>query len=230
MAYVTEYTCVGCGLELVDDGRAFVWDDEHDLTEDFLILMNTYHKLYGAKISGRVDETYCRDCGKYVKVYSITHVLDGIDDCCSAVRKGIENHIGEYGRELSRLREIREKSDYSITQEDGRYVVRFPGYESFSYSNYLFPEMTREEVIENALKGFHEQIDELIEYREKRYRRYVDSHYLVIDDTARPEGEFDLSEKVSCPECGLEISKHVDFRVPCPRCGDQIFGMGIYYD
>ena len=42
MAYVTEYTCSGCGLELVDDGRVFVWDDEHGWTEDFLLLMMTY--------------------------------------------------------------------------------------------------------------------------------------------------------------------------------------------
>jgi predicted Zn-ribbon and HTH transcriptional regulator len=230
MAYVTEYTCGDCGLELVDDGRVFVWDDNPERTEDFLILMNTYQKLHGAKITGNVSETYCRECGKYVKVYSITEVIDGIDDPCGAVMEGIHNYIDECGRELSRLNEIREKSEYSIVRQDNHYVVKIPDYEGFYYSNYLFPSMTREEVIEDALKDFHEEIDEVIAAREKRYRRYVDSHYLVIDERERPEDEFDIFEKVNCPECGLEISKHVDFKIPCPRCGGHIFGMGIHYD
>ena len=230
MAYVTEYTCSGCGLELVDDGRVFVWDDEHGWTEDFLLLMMTYQKLHGAKIAGKVSESYCRDCSKYVKVYSITEAIDCIDDPCKVVMDGIRNYIEKCGRELSRLKEIRKKSQYSITREDNHYVVRIPGYEHFFYSNYLFPSMTKEEVIEDALNDFHEEIGEVIAAREKRYQRYHDSHYMVIDERKRPEDDFDLSEKVNCPECGLEISRYVDYRIPCPRCGDHIFGMGIHYD
>ena len=230
MAYVTEYTCSGCGLELVNDGRAFIWDEEHEWTEDFLILMNTCQKLHGAKISGSVSETYCRNCSKYVKVYSITEVLGDIDNPCKVVMEGIGNYIDEYGRNLSRLKEIRKKSLYSIKREDNHYIVRIPGYDHFFYSNYLFPSMTKEEVIEDALNDFHEEIDEVIAAREKRYQRYLDSHYMVIDECGRPEDDFDLCEKVNCPECGLEINKYVDFRIPCPRCGGQIFGMGINYD
>ncbi|WP_405265364.1 hypothetical protein [Methanobrevibacter sp.] len=163
MAHVTEYTCNSCGLELVDDGRAFVWNEETGRTEDFLILMSTCQKFYGAEITGNVSETYCRECERYVKVYSITEVLEGIDDACDVVMKGIENNIREHGRKLSKLKDIRKRSQYTISEEDGHYVVRIPEYESFHYSNYLFPEMSKGEVIEDALNDFHEQIGGLIE-------------------------------------------------------------------
>lgn len=230
MAHVTEYTCNGCGLELVDDGRAFVWNEETGLTEDFLILRSTCQKLYGADISGSVSETYCRECKRYVKVYSLTEVSGGIDDACDVVMRGIENHIREHGRKLSELKDIKRRSQYSISEEDGHYVVRIPEFESFYYSSYFFPEMSEEEVIEDALKDFHEEIGELIESYEKRHRRYLDSRYLVVDNTDRPMDEFDISEKVKCPECGSEINRHVDGRLPCPRCGGKIFGLGTFYD
>lgn len=230
MAFVTEYTCQSCGLELVDDGRAFVWDGESGETQDFLILMSTYQRLHAAQISGSVSETYCRDCGKYVKVYSIRDVIDGIANPCDVVERGIEKYIRQYGRRLGELKDIRKRSDYLIKQEDGHYVVTIPGYESFSYSNYLFPEMSRQEVIEDALRDFHEEIDGLIESLEKRYQRYVESAYLIVDDTARGEDDFDLAEKVLCPDCGCEINRNVDSELGCPRCGGHIFGMGICYD
>jgi len=230
MAHVTEYTCNDCGLELVNDGRAFVWNEETDMTEDFLILMSTYQKFYGAEITGNVSETYCRECERYVKAYSITEVLEGIDDACDVVMKGIENNIREHGRKLSKLKDIRKRSQYTISEEGGHYVVRIPEYESFYYSNYLFPEMSKEEVIEDALKDFHEQIGGFIESYEKRHQRYLDSRYLVVDNTGRTKDEFDISEKVICPECGSEINKHVDGQLPCPRCGGRIFGLGTFYD
>ena len=230
MAFVTEYTCNGCGLELVSEDRMFRWDGESGMTEDFLLLMNICQKLNGAEIIGDVSETYCRDCEKYVKVYSITEVLDGIDNPCEAVMDGIKSHIDEYGRRLDELKDIRERSDYTIVKEGNHYVVRIPEYEPFYYSNYLFPQMSEEEVIRDALKDFHEEIDEVIESHEKRYQRYVSSSYLVVDDTDRPKGKFDLSEKVKCPECASKINKHVDGKLPCPRCGGSIIGFGICYD
>lgn len=230
MAHVIDYKCSGCGLELVDDGRAFVWNEETGRTEDFLILMSTYQKLYGAEISGSVSETYCSDCGKYVRVYSIHEVNGDIDDACEVVMRGIENHIREHGQKLSELKDIRKRSEYTISQEDDHFVVRIPEYEGFYYSNYLSPKMYKKEVIRDALKDFHEEIDALIESYEKRHQRYLDSHYLVVDNTDRPKDEFDIAEKVNCPECGSEINKHVDGQQPCPRCGGKIFGLGTFYD
>ena len=230
MAQVIDYKCHGCGLELVDDGRVFTWNAKSGVTDDFLILMSTYQRLYGAEITGSVSETYCRDCGKYVRVYSIQEVHGEIESPCDVVMKGIERHIAERGQKLSKLKDIRKRSEYTIETEDGHYVVRIPEYESFSYSNYLFPEMSRDEVIEDALKDFHEEIDEAIEFHEKRLQRYLDSHYLVLDETGRSRDEFDIYEKVKCPECGSEINRYVDYKLPCPRCGGMIFGLPTFYD
>jgi len=230
MAQVVNYECPRCGLELVDDGRVFVWNEETGMTEDFLILMSTYQRLYGAEITGGVSETYCSDCGKYVRVYSINEVNGDIDSPCDVVMEGIERHIAEQGKRLSKLRDIRKRSEYTIEEEDGHYVVRIPEYERFSYSNYLFPEMSREEVIEDALNDFHEEIDEVIESLEKKHQKCLDSHYLVVDNTDRTRDEFDIYETVKCPECGCQINKYVDAKLHCPRCGGMIFGLPTFYD
>ena len=230
MAFVTDYTCSSCGLELTDDGRVFIWDEDSNQVRDFLILMSTCHLLNGAKISGNVNETYCRECGRYLKIYSITQSSQDISNPCEVIEKGIKKHIEEFGSELERLKEIRRKSQYSIEKEDNHYVVRIPEYESFYYSNYLFPHMTREEVIEDALNDFHEEIDELIEVRERAYRRYLDSNYLVVDERDRPDGEFNPKEMVECPVCGSQISRYVGHEIPCPRCGGQLSGFGVCYD
>ena len=59
MAQVTEYKCINCGLELVDDGRLFYYDDESKQTIEFLYLILTRSYGIGSKIKGRVTETYC---------------------------------------------------------------------------------------------------------------------------------------------------------------------------
>lgn len=230
MAFVTEYTCQSCGLELVDDGRVFIWDEDSGETRDFLILMNTCHLLHGPKINGSVSETYCPDCGKYVRVYSIQEVLDEVSNPCDVVLDGIAKNIRECGRRLDELKDIRKRSDYLIRKEENHYIVTVPEYEGFYYSSYFFPEMSREEVIEDALNDFHEEIDQHIGEYEKRYLRYRDSICMVLDETGRSGDEFDIHEKVECPGCGRKINKYVSHELGCPVCGGAIYGMGIHYD
>ena len=228
MAEVTDLKCTGCGLELTDDGRAFIWDDKTKATKDFLILMSTCHLLYGAKISGRLSETYCSDCDRYVKIYIIKEAVEGIADPCEVVRQGIKRQTDECKAKIERLKDIRERSEYVVEKNEDYYLVSIPEYEGFRYSNYLFPEMTKEEVIRNAINTFHEEIDGEIEYLKKRYRSYVESHYLILDE--RDLGETDIREKVKCPECGSEIRKYVSAGQPCPRCGGLLFGFPVCYD
>ena len=228
MAIVNEYRCMDCGIELVDDGRAFVWDSESNRTRDFLILMGTHHWLYGAKISGDVDETYCRVCDKFLKVYSITEVAEGIGNPIDIVMEGIRNHIDDEARKLEKLKDIKRRAEYTITRKENYYVVKVPEWEDFFYSNYLFPQMTREEVIEDALNDFHKEIGGLIEVREKEYQKFLNSNILVVEDSKlNPFDERDLSKKVNCPVCGSEVHKYVDSKIPCPKCGGRICCVNI---
>lgn len=227
MAVVTDYTCSKCGLELSDDGRVFIWDGESGETRDFLILMNTYMLLDGAKISGKVYETFCRQCDRYVKVYSIREVHEGIENPVELVTEGIRRRNERCRQKTEKLRAIRERSKYSIERDDDYYIVTFPEYDDFEYSNDYAPEMTKDEVIRHALNDFHEEIDGIIESYE---HRICGSHYLVVDETDVLKDEFDLFEKVKCPECGSKINKHVSGELPCPRCGGFIFGLPICYD
>ena len=231
MAILNEFRCVNCGLELADDGRVFVWDSDSDQTIDFLILMSTYERLHGAKISGCVSETYCRGCNKFLKIYSIKEVGDGVEDPCEVVFNGIKNYIEECCRELEKLKDIKKRSNYAIEKEDNFYIVKIPEYEDFYYSNCFSVQMSKEDVIEDALNDFHKEIDEVIEIRQEKYQRYLDSNYLVVDNTDRAFDEHDLLEKVNCPECGKEIFKYINDKVPCPKCGDHLLFVNcICYD
>lgn len=231
MAVVNEFKCADCGVELADDGRVFVWDCDSHQTRDFLILMSTYMQLDSAKISGGVSETYCSGCDKFLKIYSIKKFSDDVENPCETVRRGIENYISEYGCELQKLKDIKKRSDYTIEKENDYYVIKIPEYENFYYSNYLFPQMSKEEVIQDALNDFHKEIDEVIESRQEKYQRYLNSNYLIVDDSDREFDDYDALEKVNCPECGREIFKYVNGEVPCPKCGGHLFCISsICYD
>lgn len=227
MAIVTDYKCLDCGMELVDDAGAFIWDNETNETKDFLILMNTCHWLDDGKINGNVSETYCSKCNKYVKVYSILEVKEEISNPCEVVMEGIKNYIGRYGDELEKLKDIKKRANYSITKEDNHYVVKIPDWEDFYYSSYMFSEMTKEEVIEDALKDFHEEIDDLIEQHEETYQKYLNSNYLVVENSNRLQDDYNPLEKVNCPVCDNEIYKYVNGEVPCPRCGSRLIGCNV---
>ena len=97
------------------------------------------------------------------------------------------------------------------------------------YSSYLLPEMTREDVIKDALNDFYEEIDEVIDEMDECYNRFINANY-VIEEADGWEDE-DLSEKVKCPECGKEIVRHIRSDSTCPKCGGRSFlASSICYD
>lgn len=226
MAIVTEYRCEECGLELADDDRVFIWDEESNTTKDFLILMMTHMCLNDAKITGNVSETYCSECGKFVKVYSIREVKDEIPNPCEVVRQGIKNYIAYCGKKLDELKDIKNRPSYTIEREDGHYVMEIPEFE-FTYAGIFSGELTKVKFIEEALDEFYDEINEVIESHEKTYSRYLNSIYLVVDETGRQIDDYDPLEKVSCPVCRREIHKHVNGEVPCPRCGGRLNPMNF---
>jgi len=223
MAIVNYYQCVGCGLELADDGRLFYYDTDSGETIEFLILMSTVGLDRGSKIKGNVTETYCKSCDKYMRIYSIRE--SEIENPCETVRKGIDKHISVIQSELERLKGIKRRSKYTITPEEDYYVVDFPEWGDFYHVDDE-PEMSKEDVIKDALSQFHEEIDYKINSMDDKV---AESIIVVLDE--RGKGEDDPSEMVECPDCGSEVNKYVSNLNECPKCGG-LFGCinSVCYD
>lgn len=220
MAIVSEYECMDCGLDITDDGRQFYYDDETGQTIDYLILMNTVYLGAESRIRGDMCETYCRDCNRHLLVYTIREIRGEVEDPIRTIRCGVEKRISSLLKELNELNEIKRKSEYQIVEKDNHYEVTFPGFESFFYSSYLLPHMSREEVIKDALDDFHEQIDDKFDHLQEGYDRLSRAMILVIDENGKTIEEG--LQKMECPECGRQIDKHFKFDSQCPRCGSRI--------
>ena len=223
MACVTDYECLDCGLMLVEDERVFVWNEESNQTIDFLILMSTCKLLDDSKINGEVSETYCCECDKFLRVYSIKEVFDGINNPCQIVKEGIKNYIDSEANELQNLKEIKKRANYTISKEEDCYVFEIPEY-NFTDRNLIF-EKSKEEFIEDALNAFYDEIDMEIDYYEENYQKYLNSNFLVVDD--RLNDKYNPLEKVNCPVCGRDIYKYVNDVVPCPSCGGELEGGSV---
>ena len=231
MAQITEYECMYCGLELADDGRSFYYDDESGQTVDFLLLMSTVGCDEGSRIRGRAGETYCGDCGKYLKVYVIEECAGDISNPRELVMEGIRNRVEEYQRKIAQLKEIRENPDYTFERdESGFYILKVPGFNHFQYSNLLNPEWSEKRARKCLFDEFHERIGKSIRHYEGLCDRHSDSIYLILDKSAGSEYDCGSLEKVHCPQCGREINMNFHHGMACPRCGFSMTGFPIDAD
>ena len=201
MVLVSKAQCIDCGLELADDGRVFTWNSKTGLTEDFLILMRTHHRLDEAEITGDVHVTYCSKCGKYLRVYEIQKASPDITNPVKTVCEGIKNHIMQCTAKINHLKEIRNNPDYKLKEED---------YCMLEHTNTLNPEWIQNTPEKILLEEFLSEIDSSIRYLEKSYEKYANSMYLVGEQ---------FPDKVECPGCGDTILKKPVFPLTCPRCG-----------
>lgn len=215
MAIVDEYLCSECGLELSDGGRLFYYNEKSQECIDYLLLMTTASWAEGSRIKGEVNENYCRDCGRFLRIYTIREV-DGIENPRKTVELGITNHIIRYKDELKNFEEIKKRENYIIEEDEDDYYIYFPEFEDFDYCGY---DESRTEAVENAKREFHIEIDEKIE----KLKNKIDAIYLVIDQSDLPGDYHDKSEKVICPECGRELNKFLIPGMPCPKCGNRDF-------
>lgn len=212
MVSVTEYKCTNCGLKFYDDGRCFYYDEELNQTVDFIITFITANWGSESKIKGKVSETYCSECKKYLKVYVIEEC--NISDSCNIVREGIKNYIKKYQRKIDELKQIRQNPNYSIEKNEfGSSYVVILGYDEF----YLYlsdSDLNNEKTAEYILAKFYRDIGESIKHYEEIYYKYVNSIYLIID---KSDAESYSLEKVCCPDCGNEINTKFD-ELKCPNC------------
>lgn len=230
MAIVNECICADCGLELVDDGRLFYYDSDLEQTIDYLLLMSTVGWGDTSRIRGKVTETYCSRCDKHIRIYSIREIIGEVENPCRIIEKGIARRISTHLERLNELNEIKKREKYELIQKENHYEVLFPEFESLHFSYSYFPQMTKEEAIEDALKSFHEEIDGELESLTEKYKRAEKALSLVIDERDRPYDDDDALEKISCPECGSKISKNINY-TECPRCGgNNLMYSTICYD
>ena len=138
MAIIRGYECMNCHLELVDDGRLFFYDESTKQTVDFIVLMNTVGMDEGSKIKGRVHETYCADCDKYLRVYTICENESGIEKPLEIIREGIDNYIkqlkedNKYSSKLDSTIFLIEESNHEevACPECGKKINKFIGWET----------------------------------------------------------------------------------------------------
>lgn len=219
MAQITEYKCINCGLELVDDGRRFYYDDESKQTIDFLWLMSTAGCDMGSKIKGRASETYCGNCKKPLKIYIIEECAEDISNPCEMVKEGIKNYAAQYPGKISELKEIRKNPNYTFEpNEYGAYTLKVPEFNDFQFTNITNPEWSKKKAMKYVFDEFYKDINELIRYYEETYENYLNSIYLIIDKSNDSEYDYDSLEKVHCPECNKEIYKNFHYGMPCPNC------------
>lgn len=229
------YKCDECGFELEDWSVHFFYDSKLKVTRDYVLVFKTVGLSKGSKIKGYVDETYCWNCEKFVRIYRIIE-KDDVENACELVEQGIQNYIDNKLIEINKLKEIKKREEYTIKKiippyyDKHYYKVTFP--ELNDKNTYISDyELDEDDVIEKALDGFHKQMDMLINDNLERYKKDIGANYIVLDESNKSYMDFNPSEKVTCPECNVNINKYVNEKNPCPKCGGVLsLTDTIYFD
>ena len=213
MGFIDEYKCVKCHTKFVDDGRLFYYNSNSNETIDYILVFSTAGCARDSKIKGFVNQTYCKDCGKFLRVYTIREVEGEFENICEIVMEGINNHIKKLGDEIQNLKEVLKQENYIIEKKDSFYLVKYPGLKDWLYQYFY-----TDEDVDNVLKYFLEGMEYDIEFRTKEYEKYLNAIYLV-EDKSISFNKFNSSEKVNCPVCGRKINKFIKSFSRCPKCG-----------
>lgn len=213
MVFIDEYKCFKCHTKFIDDGRLFYYDSTSNETIDYILVRLTVGCDKDSKIKGYVNQTYCKDCGRFLRVYTISEVEGQFENVCEMVRKGIDNHIKKLGEEIQNLKDVLKQKNYVIEKKDSSYLVKYPELEYWSYQIFY-----TDEDIDNVKQYFHEKIEDMIENETIRYNEYKNAIYLV-EDKSNSVNEYYSSKKVYCPICGRKINKFIKSFRRCPKCG-----------
>lgn len=90
------YTCEGCGFEIIEDFPLFYYDSDSNSVVEYILLMLTAGIDRESKIKGRVIETYCPHCNKFLKTYLIDEITCSDYDSKEILRiikEGIDNRL-----------------------------------------------------------------------------------------------------------------------------------------
>ena len=225
MGSITPFRCINCGLEFVDDGALFYYDDKLKQTIEYILVMSTVGCNEGSKIKGRASGTYCGDCKKHLKVYVIEECAEDISNPCEVIMDGIKNRAAEYPRKISELKEIRKNPNYTFEpNEYGAYTLKVPEFNDFQFTNISNPEWSEKKARKYVFDEFYDEIDESIKYYEEVYEKHLNSIYLIIDKSDDSEYDYHSLDKIHCPECHKEIYKDIHHGSSCPNCDFPLIG------
>lgn len=256
MGLRTKFKCINCGFNLVNDDAFFYYDEKLGQTVDYKSTMMNAGRFRGHKIAGRVSESYCGDCKKFVRVFSIRD-FEGCENPSQVVKMGIENNIAALLDKIKELIEIEKREKFTVGKDSDSYIIDFVEY-GHKYHKYFEPPNIAEafgkaakkyglelvggggyeppvfesvdDAIISAKKDFHESIGSYIDTLTKRYERYLDSIYLIIEETGKPIYEYASSQKVRCPDCGKEIYKILNHDDACPNCEFPLISHSTEFD
>ena len=240
--------CLNCGLELVDNGLRFYYDEDSKQIIEYMILMRTVNWGSDSKIRGRVSETYCGECGKFVRVYVILE--SEYENPIEIVREGIDNYLEELLSEIKELIEIKKREKYTIEKDSDTYIIRFIE-SDYKYHKWFkptnigqaFDEAAKkcglvlvgdsgyeppvfeniDDAVSSAKKDFNEDIGSRVNYLTEKYKRYKDSIILILDERDRYEKEMDYWDyELNRDENDKPHYYDSLEKIHCPECNCEI--------
>ena len=89
MGQQVSYKCQDCGFEFENDGVSeFYIDNEYNQLHEFLPLIIPNENFSSSKIKGRIYKTYCNNCKRNIKVYSIKESSKSDAETIDIVKSG----------------------------------------------------------------------------------------------------------------------------------------------
>lgn len=224
--------------------KRFYYDEESKQTIDFMVLMMTAGRDYNSKIRGRMSETYCGECGKYVRIYVILEAEE-YENPIETIREGIHKSHEALLAEINELIEIKKREEYTVGMDSDSYIIRFSetDYRYYKYFKPVnigraFDEAAKKyglevvkggdyeppvfkninDAIISAKMDFHEDIGSRINHLSEEYEKSMDSIYIILDERDRYEREMDY--------WGYDGDKPHYYdsleKIHCPDCGSEI--------
>lgn len=134
MAVHETYTCKDCSFEFTDQESLFFYNHNLNIIEEYTHLVSTAGISRGSKIQGRIYESYCKHCDKYIETYYITYVdcpeynsEEIIDIVKSGIKNGLKRLKNETITKIEELKEIRLRKEYKIEKRPNsiaKYILK----------------------------------------------------------------------------------------------------------
>ena len=220
--------CDDCEFSFTEDVLGFYFNTEHGQIEDHLIGMIDRYSY--SPIRGYVHSEYCKNCNKFISVYSIKALNDEYDMEAAyyLTRLLLPRQLDFVNKRLETYKNIAEKIKANdledleqVLWQDREYLEDyFSSLKEVDYSSGLKRIKSFKELLEDE----EFDIDEYVSVYEKEQFRLKNTIYLI--NTGDENYDFSLDgEKVPkwhCPECNdaFEEFKYSDYQ-SCPECGGK---------
>lgn len=224
-----DYVCENCGFEIIENFPVFYYDSNTKSVVEYIILMLTVGMDKNSKIKGRVNETYCPHCNRFLKTYLIEEITCSDYDSkeiIKIIKEGIDNRLKnlkvETKDKINELNQIKDKKKCIIEKDGDTWSFYFPEADDADYYFNYDDFSSKEEMYKKAYDSFYEYIDSEISYEIEECQKNHDAIYNIIDVSSEElKNEFDNLKHIPCPICNNDS---LDFdSISCPKCGGTLF-------